>query len=198
MLGRFHRVSKALQKSELSLSTCAKLYSSLVDFLSKMIDEFYEFDLQAKATLPSINNRAVTRRQRNAPEALSELSSKDRLRINSFIPMLDATLEANLRRSAAVYSDVAKMFLFLVNLIATKLEIGQGVKLLKEAYSEDINPKLTDELLHFHLYVRQTQSQGLTEEQSISLFHESPYQIMCKEKFHPAFPNVEECSLFPN
>ena len=38
VLGRFHRVSKALQKSELSLSTCAKLYSSLVDFLSKMID----------------------------------------------------------------------------------------------------------------------------------------------------------------
>ena len=27
----FHRVSKALQKSELLLSTCAELYSSLVD-----------------------------------------------------------------------------------------------------------------------------------------------------------------------
>ena len=36
VLGRFHRVSKALQKSELLLSTCAELYSSLVDFLSEM------------------------------------------------------------------------------------------------------------------------------------------------------------------
>ena len=89
-----------------------------------MIDEFDEFDLQAKATLPNINYRAVTRTQRNAPEALSELCSKDRFKINFFIPMLDATLEANLRRRATVYSDVAKMFLFLVNLIATKLEIG--------------------------------------------------------------------------
>ena len=103
--------------------------------------------------------------------------------------MLDA-FEANLRR-ATVYSDVAKMFLFLVNLKATKLEIGQGIKLLKEAYSEDVDPKLTDELLHFHLYVRPTQSQGLTEEQSISLSHENPYQIMCKEKIHTAFPNAE-------
>ena len=44
VLGRFHRVSKALQKSELLLSTCAKLYSSLVDFLSEIRDEFDEFD----------------------------------------------------------------------------------------------------------------------------------------------------------
>ena len=39
--------------------------------------------------------------------------------------------------------------------------------------------------------MRQTQSQGLTEEQSISFSHENLYQIMCKEKFHPTFPNVE-------
>ena len=39
--------------------------------------------------------------------------------------------------------------------------------------------------------MRQTQSQGLTEEQSISLSHENLYQIMCKEKIHTAFPNVE-------
>ena len=48
VLGRFHRVSKAIQKFELSFSTCAKLYSSLVDFLSEMIDKFDEFDQQQK------------------------------------------------------------------------------------------------------------------------------------------------------
>ena len=101
--------------------------------------------------------------------------------------MLDA-LEANLRR-AMMYSDIAETFLFLANLKATKLEIVRGVKLL-EAYP-DVDPKLTDELLHFHLYVRQTQSQGLTEEQVISLSHGDLYQIMCKEKIHTAFPNVE-------
>ena len=70
--------------------------------------------------------------------------------------MLDA-LEANLRRDI-VYSKIAEMFLFLANLKATKLEIRKGVKLLEEAYPKNVDPKLTDELLHFHLYVRQTPS----------------------------------------
>ena len=104
--------------------------------------------------------------------------------------MLDA-LEANPKRRAIVYSDIAEMFLFLANFKATKLEIGRGVKLLEETYPKDVDPKLTDELLHFHLYVRQTQSQGLTEEQSISLSHEDLYQIVCKKKIHIVFPNVE-------
>ena len=157
VLGCFQRVSKPLQKSELLLSTCAKLYSSLVDFLRKIRDEF---DKQAKAALPSINYKAVTKRQRHAPNAFSELSSKNRFRINSFIPMLDA-LKANLRRRAIVYSDIAEMFLFLANPKAIKLEIVRRIKLLEEAYPEDVDPKLTDELLHFHLYIRQTQSRGL-------------------------------------
>ena len=72
--------------------------------------------------------------------------------------MLDA-LEANLRR-AIVYSDIAKMFLFLVNLKVTKLKIVQGVQLLKEAYPEDIDPQLTDERLHFHLYARQNKARA--------------------------------------
>ena len=55
MLGRFHRVSKVLQKSELLLSTCAELYSSLVDFLSEIRDEFDKIDQQARVTLPNIN-----------------------------------------------------------------------------------------------------------------------------------------------
>ena len=67
-------------------------------------------------------------------------------------------------RTAILYSDIVAMFLFLANLKATKLEIVRGVKLLEGAYLEDVDPKLTDKLLHFHLYVRQTQSQGLTEE----------------------------------
>ena len=77
MLGRFHRVSKALQKSELLLSTCAKLYSLLVDFLNEFIDKFDEFDQQAKPALPNINYRAVIRRQRNAPKALTSLQRID-------------------------------------------------------------------------------------------------------------------------
>ena len=57
VLGCFHRVGKAFQKSELSLNTYAELYSSLVDFLSKIRDKFDKFDQQARATLPNISYR---------------------------------------------------------------------------------------------------------------------------------------------
>ena len=51
---------------------------------------------------------------------------------------------------ANVYSDLAEIFLPLANLKATRVEIVRGVELLTEAYSEDVDPKLTDELLYFH------------------------------------------------
>ena len=102
--------------------------------------------------------------------------------------MLDA-LKANLRRRAIVYSDIAEMFLFLANLKATELEIVRGQKLSMDAYPEDVDLKFTDELLHFYLYVRQ--SQDLTEEHSLPVSYGDLYQIMCKEKIYTAFPNVE-------
>ena len=101
VLGRFHKVSKAIQKSELTLSTCVQLYNSLLDFLREIRDRFDEFDQQAKATLPDIDYKAVSRRQKIASGPLSEFSSKDRFRINSFIPILDA-LELNLKKSYRV------------------------------------------------------------------------------------------------
>ena len=76
------------------------------------------------------------------------------------------------------------MFLFLVNLKATKLEIVQGVKLLKEAYPEDVDPKLTDELLNFHLYVRQTQSQGLTDKQTTYFLMKTFIKLYARKNLH--------------
>ena len=74
-------------------------YESVLGF-----SNLHKQSLKEKATWPDINCRAVTRRQRktkghgnseNASDALGELSSKDRFRVKSFIPMLDV-LEANL------------------------------------------------------------------------------------------------------
>ena len=62
----------------------------------------------------------------------------------------DSLHEANLKRSN-VYSDIAEIFLSFANLKATTVEIVRGVKLLAEAYSEDVDPKSTNELLNFYL-----------------------------------------------
>ena len=88
----------------------------------KIRRDFNELEQLAKATLPGVNYRTVRRRQivrkqqgndgiAPVPDALDELSSKDKFNIKSFILILDA-LEPNLRR-ATVYSDVATCFPFL-------------------------------------------------------------------------------------
>jgi hypothetical protein len=86
-----------------------------------------------------------------------------------------------------VYTDVAQMFSFLANLTASKQKIQQHVELLMEACPENVDILLTDELLHFHLYVRQ--SYRPAEEQSLS--HSDLYQIIYKQNIQIAFPNVE-------
>ena len=83
-----------------------------------------------------------------------ELSSRDKFRIKSFIPILDA-LESNLGRRASVYDDVVKIFSFLADLTLSKVELQRGVELLMQEYPEDVNQNLTEELFHFHTYVRQ-------------------------------------------
>ena len=59
----FHKVSKAVQKSELFLTTCAK-YAVHCGLLRKIRENFDEFDQQPKATFPNINYRSVIKRQR--------------------------------------------------------------------------------------------------------------------------------------
>ena len=105
--------------------------------------------------------------------------------MNFFIPMLDAP-EANLRRRAIVYSDTTEMYLFLAYLKATMLEIVLGVRLLEEVYPKDGYLKLTDELLHFHLYMRQVQSQGQRTQLCSNLFPclmETFIKLFARKKF---------------
>jgi len=153
VLGHFHKVNEAIQKSDLLLSTCANLNSSLPDIVQEIREDFDELEQQAKTTLPNVDYRTVRRikRKRNrqgndasasGQDALDELSSTDKFRIKSFIPILDA-LETNLRRRGAVYNNIAKMFSFLANLSLSKQEIQQGVELLMKAYPEDVDLKLT-------------------------------------------------------
>lgn len=177
------------------MSTCASLYSSLSEFLSKIRDDFEEIEEQAKATLPNVDYRTVLRRQRrrkrqendgDAPDALDGLSPKDKFRIKSFIPILD-TLDTNLRKRSTVYRDVSETFSFLADISCSKEEIQQHVKLLMEIYPEDVNFDLTDELLHFHMYVKQ----NYTSTEELPQSHADLYRIIHTEKIQTAFPNVE-------
>ncbi|GIY04689.1 zinc finger MYM-type protein 1 [Caerostris extrusa] len=144
ILRHFSKVNKIFQSPFILLNICAYWYRSLLDILRGIREDFDALEQQAKNTLPNTEYRTTRRivrskRQVNYenssdPDALDELSSRDKFRIKSFIPILNA-LESNLGR-ASVYDDVVKIFFFIAE------------------YPEDVNQN-TEELFHFHTYVRQ-------------------------------------------
>ena len=79
------------------------------------------------------------------------------------------------------------MFSFLIDLTLSKNEIQKNVELLMDSHPKDVDLKLTDELFHFHLYVRQNHKP--TDMHCVS--HLDLYQIIHKENIEMAFPNVE-------
>lgn len=52
VLNRFDEVSKAVQKSDVLLSTVVKLFNSLVSYVDDIREQFTVFESQAKSRLP--------------------------------------------------------------------------------------------------------------------------------------------------
>ena len=80
---------------------------------------------------------------------------------------------------------VADHFSFLIDLEASKEQVLLGVKRLEQEYPEDVDRSLVDELMAFHLYVKQSH----VEKGSFN--HQQLYQIIKHEKIQAVFPNVE-------
>ncbi|GIY58932.1 hypothetical protein CEXT_410411 [Caerostris extrusa] len=96
--------------------------------------------------------------------------------------MLDA-LESNIGRRATVYDDVVKIFSFLAGLTLSKVELQRFIELLMQEYPEDVNQNLTEELFHFHTYVRQTHKPS----KNSTLSHIDLYQVIFKENIRVVF-----------
>jgi hypothetical protein len=96
-------------------------------------------------------------------DALENLEPRDKFRIKTFIPVMDA-LESSLAQMASVYNDAAEQFSFL-----TKLEATEEIRALCQTYPEDVDMSLVGELRHFHQYVRYTQAHGSQEQDSGSV-----------------------------
>ena len=66
-----------------------------------------------------------------ANDALDDIPPRDKFRIHSFIPVLDA-LYSNLERRATVYKRVAEHFSFLIDLEVSREQVLHGVKRLEQ------------------------------------------------------------------
>ena len=106
LLKQFHKVSSALQSTHILLTICTNPYSSLLQFVSGLRENFDETEKQAKAVLPDVEYKTLRRRRRvrkpqqndsRANDALDDIPPRDKFNIHSFIPVLDA-LYSNLER----------------------------------------------------------------------------------------------------
>ena len=113
-----------------------------------------------------------------------ETSARDKFRIKSFIPVIDA-LRSHLSRRATVYKRVPENFSFLIDLRASREEILQSVMNLVKKFPIDVDLCFLDELLNFYLYVKTAHGN------KASFSHEDMYQIIKNDKVEAAFPNVE-------
>lgn len=85
------------------------------------------------------------------------------------------------------------MLFFRGNLTLSKQEIQKGVELLMGTYPEDVELKLSDELLHFHIHVRQ--SHRPTENHSLP--HTILYQLYTRKILRwPSFMWKQSCGYF--
>ena len=193
VLVRFRNTSKALKGEKTSLDTCTNLYKSLAQYVSSVRDQFDNCERNAKLRLPDVdyklvNKRTITRRRQvnDGDAAEVSLSPKDKFRVSTFIPMVDALI-TNLAKRAEVYSEVASNFSFLTQLGLTQEQIcEQSVNLIR-TYPEDIDGNIVSELLQFHTYVRGRAG----EMENTKYSHKDLYDIIIKDGIKSAFPNVE-------
>jgi hypothetical protein len=192
LLDEFHKTSQSLQDPQISLDICRKLYASLSDFVKSCRDMFDNFEEKAKKKLPDVEYKKSRYRRRhindNEDDALENLEPRDKFRIKTFIPVMDA-LESSLAQRASVYNDAAKHFSFLTKLEATEEEICEGVSALLQTYPEDVDMNLVGEVKHFHQYVRHSQAYGSAEHDSLT--HQDLYRVIFNDLVQSTFPNVE-------
>ena len=195
VLDQFHKTSIALQNSKLPLDTCGKLYASLGLFLHDMREKFDTIELKSKDKLPGIDYKSATKRKPKKKRQFDESQSadddelllpRDKFRMKSFIPIIDA-LETNLKKRAVAYEEIANTFSFLIDFYASELSITERVNVLLNKYPDDVDGNLTGEVKHFHAYIKQNHS----ESECRDLNYQDIYQIIHKDKVSIVFPNVE-------
>lgn len=195
VLERFNATNKMLQDPKMILESAVRALESLKLFVESKRDEFDKYEEAAKIisnTDQYIQTHTRTTNVRlnpldymKAPNA--NLSSKDKFRVASFIPVIDQ-LSVSLTERLHAYDTVRARFGFLnrledmdaTNLYTTAEE-------LVKVYKDDLEPSLGNELVQFRSFVNLYKN-DYQKDQSKELFY---YKLLENHNFRATFPNVE-------
>lgn len=160
LLSKFNAVSKKLQSTLTNLNEVVQLYQSLIKVASDARDDFDSFE--KKAFELSVNQEyktlqgRVKRRKIYDDETRTEevtLLGKDDFRVNTYNVIFDNLL-FELRERCQKYKEVCDKFSVLIDLRnMNNAEIREKAKALQEAFNEDLESCLVDELIHFKAYL---------------------------------------------
>ncbi|XP_025205923.1 zinc finger MYM-type protein 1-like [Melanaphis sacchari] len=155
VLERFHIVNKKLQSVNIELGMVVELYGSLEQYISRIRNNFEEYERKAIQICGEIqykkDKRRTVKRKRQFDETMNEViteTGKEDFRINVFFVILDK-LKAELVRRGIL---TRKLFL-------------KKTRALIEQYPNDIEESFTNECLHLrdHLFFKSDKKRSAQE-----------------------------------
>jgi hypothetical protein len=198
ILNRFNEVSKAMQKSDVLLSTVVKLFKSLLSFVDDIREQFTEFESQAKSRLPnsdySDTNRRVRKRSTritlfDGPAVETAMDSRTTFRVSTFLPVVDS-LKTELERRGQAYTEIHERFGFLIDRNLKDLShefFSAKCQALALTYKDDlVADDLVSELSQFRHYCH---SHADNEIEALGAAEQ--YSLLKADGVESVFPNVE-------
>jgi len=113
ILNRFNEVSKAMQKSDVLLSTVIKLFKSLICYVDDIREQFTVYESNARSRLPDSNCSDANRRVRkrsiqirffDGPSLDTAMDARSIFSVSTFLPIADS-LKTELDRRGGLYGD---------------------------------------------------------------------------------------------
>ncbi|XP_060836474.1 zinc finger MYM-type protein 1-like [Rhopalosiphum padi] len=172
VLERFHIVNKKLQSVNIELGMIVELYGSLEQYISRIRNNFEEYEGKAIQICGEMqykkDKRRTVKRKRQFDETMNEViteTGKEDFRINVFFVILDK-LNAELVRRGSSYKNLCVKFDFLTNICSFDEEIiSEKTRALIEQYPNDIEESFTNECLHLrdHLFFKSDKKRNAQE-----------------------------------
>lgn len=189
-----------IAKEGLDLNTAVCLLESLKDFVQSPRERYETFKEKAKEKTGKLTYIEIDCRKRKRkrfhdeigeePDVLDQLSKGESYRINNFVPIIDSLIAAISMRIGA-YRGLSKKFGFFAKLGTGDITDDQlcfAAKNLVTSYSDDLEPELETEILHFNSFLKELQKAEAISKKKIT---ESDMLLLIFENsVHEVFANV--------
>ncbi|KAM4770907.1 zinc finger MYM-type protein 1-like [Rhinophrynus dorsalis] len=192
ILKRFKAVSMKLQSVHIDLGTVVQLYSSLVELIKTLRDNFDHYEQLSMAMCEVHEYQHDIRRKKKHKRRFDETTEgyvietgKDNFRINTFNVILDELL-VELRRRSEAYSALFDRFNFLEKIHTLDLpEISTSAANLLKSFNDDLEDDLVEECIQLNGHLK-----GLVEPECKSISLSRLCRMFHEEDLIDIYPNV--------